>query len=346
MKIIEYIQESFREKLPFVAYKKPNKNLLKGIFQQDDALCTVDQYSELGFVFAPFDSKRQSILIPTEKSKYFEEELGEINIVFEEKKMINNLSSKEKHIQLIESGVEAIRNSQLKKVVLSRKEKVSLEKFHLLETFQKLLHYYPNAFVYVWFHPKVGLWLGASPETLLKINGNKFATMSLAGTQLYVDANEVNWSDKELEEQQFVTDYITENLAKVCVEVQKGDLETVKAGKLTHLKTNIFGTFNVQNTSVKTLINVLHPTPAVCGLPKEASRNFILENEHYDRSFYTGFLGELNEGASEFYVNLRCMQIENDHANIYVGGGITKASNSISEWKETVSKSETMKRVL
>ena len=97
----------------------------------------------------------------------------------------------------------------------------------------------------------------------------------------------------------------------------------------------------------------MHPTPAVCGLPRNNAKDFVLKNENYHRSFYTGFLGEinmedknLNSKNSSLFVNLRCMEIRNEKASIYVGGGITKDSVAKKEWEETVSKSKTMKKVL
>ena len=89
----------------------------------------------------------------------------------------------------------------------------------------------------------------------------------------------------------------------------------------------------------------------VC-LEKQA-KNFILENENYKRTFYTGFLGELNLEkkqeklkSSSLFVNLRCMNIVNSKASVFIGGGVTKESNALKEWEETVSKSNVMKHVL
>ncbi|HEU0124995.1 MAG TPA: chorismate-binding protein, partial [Flavobacterium sp.] len=104
--------------------------------------------------------------------------------------------------------------------------------------------------------------------------------------------------------------------------------------------------------TLEEVIDTLHPTPAVCGLPKKKSKVFILENENYDRTFYTGFLGELNSTftetntSSDLFVNLRCMQIQEDKAILYMGCGITKESIPEKEWEESVNKSMTMKRVL
>jgi isochorismate synthase len=119
---------------------------------------------------------------------------------------------------------------------------------------------------------------------------------------------------------------------------------------------------------LKDLVTALHPTPAVCGLPLREAKHFILENENYDRMFYTGFLGELNfkkkasrnrnrrnqensayrtvTNTSDLYVNLRCMQLADHKATLYVGGGITANSEAGKEWLETQSKAQTMLRIL
>jgi isochorismate synthase len=194
--------------------------------------------------------------------------------------------------------------------------------------------------------------MGSTPERLLKANTNTFYTMSLAGPQKIQSDKEVVWEKKEMEEQQFVTDFILNNLKDLTSEVSVSSPYTAKAGTLAHIKTDIEGVIN-DNSSLKEVVSVLHPTPAVCGLPKEVSKNFILEHEGYDREYYTGFLGELNkegfnkeELKSDLYVNLRCMKIKDNQAHLYVGCGITKDSIPEKEWEESVNKSMTMKKVL
>ena len=98
---------------------------------------------------------------------------------------------------------------------------------------------------------------------------------------------------------------------------------------------------------MKNLIDSLHPTPAICGVPKWPATNFIGENEGYNRAFYAGYLGEINRNnETNLYVNLRCMQITQDHISLYIGGGITAASIAEKEWDETVFKAEVMKKIL
>jgi isochorismate synthase len=338
--------------MPFVVYSKPNKKMLTGLFQKNDHLYFVDDFTETGFVFAPFEGD-QMILIPEGESVKWEAEVS-----FVEEKVSSKISSTENkeaqaHFEmLVQKGIDAIVDGVFDKVVLSRKEIVDVPDFDLVTVFIKLVQTYPTAFTYCLFHPKIGLWMGASPERLLKANKNKFFTTSLAGTQPFVDTSEVVWETKEKEEQQFVTDYILENLKNLASEVTVSGPYTLKAGNLLHLKTEIEGIVN-EKANLKQLVSVLHPTPAVCGLPQLAAKEFILKNEDYDRDYYTGFLGELNKKGftrqklkTDLYVNLRCMQIKNKHAHLYVGCGITEGSIPQKEWKESVNKSMTMKRVL
>lgn len=359
------IAEQFSNELPFVVYRKPNEILVNGALQQDDILHVVSDYSESGFVMAPFDSDKEAVLIPFDKR--IEAAFNGENTI-QSQSVNSELTEKEKtHISLVKKGIEAIHNSDLSKVVLSREEKCSLKDNDPLLLFKNALNLYKNAFVYLWYHPKVGCWLGATPEVLLQTRNNQFKTMALAGTQLYTE--NIIWEEKEQNEQQIVTDYITESLSAKEFKFTKGDSYTLKAGSLAHIRTDISGNINdvnSRNTDLQTLINTLHPTPAVCGFPKETAKDFILKNEGYDRQFYTGFLGELNietkrrgnrrntenhayrftTKSSSLFVNLRCMKINNASASIYVGGGITASSNAENEYVETCNKTNTMKMLI
>lgn len=368
----ERIEAHFHNELPFVVYRKPNQQNLSARLQSNAELNFTADFTEKGFVFSPFDNTEKTVLIPDAVSEIIG--VSHLNIKSDTEPVevqvnINSASidSKNAHIKLVKQGVEAINNSDLKKVVLSRQETVNLSETNLLSIFKRLLKGYKSAFVYCWYHPKVGLWLGATPETLIKIEGNRFSIMALAGTQDYKGSLDVVWQNKEKQEQQFVTDFIVDNLKPSVDSFKVSDVETVKAGNLVHLKTMISAQLK-PDTPLKDLIKALHPTPAVCGLPKGSAKQFILKHEHYNREFYTGFLGELNcettiaprsgrrnienrayavtRNSTQLYVNLRCMQLKDQQAIIYVGGGITESSNAESEWAETVSKSLVIKSVL
>ena len=204
--------------------------------------------------------------------------------------------------------------------------------------------------MYVWFHPKVGLWMGATPEKLVTLQNGKFHTTALASTQTYKDNLNPVWGNKEKKEHQYVVDYIVSQIKDqqngiILKNFTVSDTYTVKAGNLLHLKADIIGV--IGDFELKKLLDTLHPTPAVCGLPKESSKSFILANENYDRTYYTGFLGEINvDLETALYVNLRCVEIVGTTAIIYVGGGITLESIPENEWSETSNKTFTIKSIL
>ncbi|WP_324719256.1 chorismate-binding protein [Salinimicrobium sp. HB62] len=376
------LEAQYLQNLPFVAYRKPvigrSSGEVTAFLQQDDQLIYTEDFSESGFVFAPFDtSEIKAILFPENASEnfIFEQVVSEgfpTPVTFQKRQ--NPEEKRSVHVELVKKAVEALKAGEMEKVVLSRKEMVKLDDPNPLKLFNELLKTYSAAFVYCWFHPKVGCWLGATPETLLKIEGSRFKTMALAGTQKYSGTIDVNWGEKEQQEQQFVTDSIVESLKSSSVEdLVISDPHTARAGNLLHLRTDIIGKISnsrneIPNFSIKNIVSALHPTPAVCGLPKEKAKEFILSEENYKREFYTGFLGEINvqknvqrsrtrrnvenlayravKIETDLYVNLRCMKIEEEKAVLFVGGGITKDSVAEDEWQETVNKAETMKRVL
>src|SRR5690606_26762889 len=158
------------------------------------------------------------------------------------------------------------------------------------------------------------------------------------------------------------------NDLRLTEELNISETYTSRAGGVVHLRTDISGKMGSPE-NLETLINTLHPTPAVCGFPREKARDFIVKEEGYDREYYTGFLGELNfqeqvlrpggnrrnienlayktvRKRSALYVNLRCMKLERNQALIFVGGGITEDSVPENEFLETVNKAQTMRKVL
>lgn len=339
MDIFEKAKSQFLNNLPFVLFARPNENQLNAYFQNDDELYEFENQS--GFVFVSFDGLNK-IVLPKDTSDYICQEL-KIDSNFEIKP-IQIETSEEVKVQfkkLVNDSVIAINSGNFEKVVVSRKIDFTNE-IDVFKTYQNLLKFYSTAFRYLYFHPKVGIWIGATPEQLIKIEDNRFETVALAGTQMF--SKSLHWETKEIQEQQFVTDYIVSNCEDLASNIEVSEPFTVQAGKLAHIKTKISGTIFKENEI--TLISKLHPTPAVCGLPKDNAKEFILKNEKYDRKFYAGFLGELNVNeTTNLFVNLRCMEIGKINS-IYVGCGITKNSVAENEFIETQNKSETIKNII
>ncbi|WP_166925744.1 chorismate-binding protein [Flavobacterium poyangense] len=345
------IKKHRAQDLPFVLYSKPHSTKIIALLQQNNDLHTISDFTEKGFVFASFDEK-QLILIPEKESEIISFEHENVEVYEGEIQDTEfDAMAKRQYEALVAKGIEAIKKDEFKKVVLSRSESVDLAEFDFTTVFQQLIQLYPTTFSYCFFHPKIGFWMGATPEQLLKANGNVFETTALAGTQKATLEAEISWQQKEKEEQQYVTDFIIKRLREVALSVKVTEPYSIKAGSIWHIKTDISGVLN-ENSTLEEVIDTLHPTPAVCGLPKKKAKAFILENENYDRTFYTGFLGELNSSlassaiSSDLFVNLRSMQIQEDKAILYMGCGITKESIPEKEWEESVNKSMTMKRAL
>lgn len=324
-----------------VLYRLPMDNVVNCVLQNSSRLNFLEHYNQMGFVFAPFDLENSNpLLIQNDRSFEY---LPQAPQSQGNKKGLEALEDKEYHIELVKSAIAEIKKGSLKKVIASRSIDV-ISKANPLELFHRLLAKYPNAFCYYLFHPNIGTWLGASPELLISVEGFDFKTTSLAGTMAVTKNEAPKWTLKELEEQQMVTRFIENEFRSLNIPLIITKPENQKAGKLWHLKSILNGKLD-SFEQLKEVVKALHPTPAVCGLPKKKAKEFILSEENYDRSFYTGFLGELNlakNNTANFFVNLRCMQMVNGIAKIYVGGGITVDSNAQSELKETIAKSRTM----
>ncbi len=268
-------------------------------------------------------------------------------------------SVKNQYLEIVKDGISQIEAGKFQKVVLSRKKEIEIsENFQLLQEFDKLCTHYPNAFVSLIYLPQLNqCWLGATPEMLVSIDKQgMFRTMSLAGTQSAIDENgqlkslkQAQWTQKEIEEQAYVSRFIIDCLKKIRVRefIEEGP-KTVMAGNLMHLRTD----FTIDTQAIHfpqlgtVMLDLLHPTSAVCGMPKNESLQFILENEKHDREFYAGYLGPVNiQNETELYVNLRCMKIENHLATLYAGAGITEDSDPMKEWLETELKCQTLLKV-
>lgn len=258
------------------------------------------------------------------------------------------------YVSLVGQAVEFIRQTGIAKVVVSRTAKHALPAgFDPVAAFLELTVRYPGAFVSLVAIPNIGTWLGASPEVLLTLDREALTTMALAGTQRRPEdrpLSAVRWGHKEVIEQEMVSDYVRQFFARAGVEhlIESGP-QTVAAANVVHLQT----LFRVETGEEQRLalanrvLDELHPTSAVCGMPKHQALEFILAHEGYDRRFYSGFLGPVHmDSHSSLFVNLRCMQLEDGHASLYVGGGITAESDPASEWRETEMKAETMLSVL
>jgi len=343
--LTSYIQSLIENQHPFLLLRKANDNLVRIISQKDKKWHKSAPDNMTYAVFSKFEKTENQVFIPCEVYKEFTYESAAFSLdqKLHESELMDE-KERSRYAQLVKKAIKMLKESAVKKVVLSRVQEVT-KRTNDLEILEALLQSYAAANCYFFSHPKVGKWMGATPEILAAITGDKLKTMSLAGTAIFnPDGNHI-WGKKEIEEQQLVTDFIVENLNNCGVnDLVISDVQTSRAGNLIHLKTDISAT--IDSSRKEDYIDALHPTPAVCGLPRDKAQRFIQDNEGYDRSFYTGYLGIVEASQANYFVNLRCMQLFENKVKIYVGGGITALSNPILEYDETVQKLITMKRLL
>jgi isochorismate synthase len=254
-----------------------------------------------------------------------------------------NSTSKSHFISLVEEGIAAIQAGKVEKVVPARTQYIKLdENFDLAKSICSMLKAYPNSFVNFFHIPTIGTWIGASPEVLIETKENKFFTMSLAGTQPAMGENPLKtaaWTQKEIEEQALVSRYIVDCFKKIRLrEYEEHGPKTVLAGTLLHLRSDFRVDMEATNFPQlgSVMLELLHPTSAVCGMPRKEAHEFLQTYENLDRSFFAGFIGPVNiEGETSIYVNLRTASLSEGHAILYAGAGVTEDSDPEKEWEET-----------
>ena len=248
------------------------------------------------------------------------------------------------HIDFLNFHAHLI-NGSFQKLVLARSVDVARRpELTPLDLFRRACDNYPRMFIALVYTPQSGMWLVATPETLLAGNGDHWQTMALAGTQPY--SEDISWQEKELDEQRYVSTYITHQLERYAHHLREEGPYTTRAGHLAHLRSDFHFTMN-DPSHVGDLLYALHPTPAVGGLPKQEAYRFIRHYEHQPRQYYSGFLGPLFvRSQTHLFVTLRCMRIYDDVCRLYAGGGLLQGSVEALEWQETESKLDTMRRIL
>ncbi len=252
-------------------------------------------------------------------------------------------SADQDYITSVEAAKEIIVNSELQKVVLARSKDKQVSLANLESIILNLREQYPLAYVAIFFHPETGLWISATPELLLCTDRTgTFKTVALAGTQKHnaeTPIRDVSWTHKEIEEQALVCRYIINCFKTIRLReyIEEGP-RTIQSGNLLHLKT----VFTANTTEVNmqelgtTMLQILHPTSAVCGMPKKPATDFIEQHEQFDRKLFSGYSGPVNmEKETALYVTLRCAQIHATSITLYAGAGITADSVPQKEFEET-----------
>jgi isochorismate synthase len=358
------LQVCLDKKLHFAAYRLPGKSEVTVIIQRDQEISElknlVSDFPQKGFLITPFSRETgdKTFLIRPDyilRNSISDKQLNEIMCLPDLPAHVIETNQaeetqKEQYLDQIENIIERISSAEFEKVVLSRVKTVKGNySSRLTGIFNALCETYNHAFVYL-FCVNGNCWTGATPEPFVCSKAGTLVTVSLAGTRPY-DAKNMdigNWNRKELLEQEYVTRHIEKVLLEFSVrDYQKSGPYTSRAGNLSHLRTDF--TFSVQSAGSRlpSLINALHPTPAVCGMASGTAMDFIRSAEKHSREYYTGFLGPVGiDDLLQLFVNLRCMKVLDDRLVLFIGGGITRDSVPEEEWEETEIKADTLLSVL
>jgi menaquinone-specific isochorismate synthase len=239
----------------------------------------------------------------------------------------------------VDDLVRAIGSGSLQKVMAAREVRLHFASaVDAVATVSALAEQAPECqrFLFRWGD---AAFVGASPERLLRRRGRALETEALAGS-IDVDAESpernLEASLKELEEHQLTVAAIQRSLDPVCEEVRLPSRPAVHRLKhLLHLRTPIQATLRAE-THVLELVERLHPTPAVGGVPTAAAMEWIVSREPFDRGWYAGPVGWLDaHGDGEFNVALRSGLVRGQSVRLFAGAGIVRGSLSSAEYDET-----------
>jgi len=356
---------SIAKNLPFVTFRLPQQEHSTTYIQTTPGNVEWESIrdisGETGFLMAPFDTRNghRYILVKPDLEidgrEISKEDIRKVEALESRPQPYWNagapvVTEREAYMEQVDAIKSSISTGAFQKAVLSRIRVVEGMHMEIIpKLYQAICRKHPNAFTYL-FKSDEHFWLGASPEPLLRLREGKVSTVSLAGTRPYAEKHlDINrWTAKEVLEQEYVTRYIHDVLRAFDVKDYRISSAYVKkAGNLLHLRTDFNLDFERLNGRLWEFVDAMHPTPAVAGQPKEDAIRFIKQLEPHDRDYYTGFLGLLsNQGATDLFVNLRCMKITPEFISLYVGGGITLESDPAEEWNETQLKAQSLLKIM
>lgn len=250
--------------------------------------------------------------------------------------------------EMINAANAAFLSKECEKIVLSRKKIYNYEsivdpKSFFFQSYNANLN---SSHFSVFYQKNYNeAFISFTPERLFALKNNRIETISLAGStqrgktpeedKLFEE--ELIHSPKLIHEHQIVTNYIKDKISPLVIDLETSNLFTMKLPYIQHRQALIGGELK-SDVKLNELINSLHPTPAVGGLPLESAFKKILEIEKTKREFYAAATGVLSKDFSELCVGIRSAYIRNETVIVFGGAGIVQGSEAQSEWNETGAK--------
>ncbi|WP_336325322.1 isochorismate synthase [Halovenus sp. HT40] len=243
----------------------------------------------------------------------------------------------------IAEATARIEDGQLRKVVLAQALTATLsEPITPADVLVRLGESYPDCFQFLFEPATGGTFFGATPERLVSVDGRTIETEALAGSIGRGETTEEDeWlagqlreSDKNTHEHDIVVETIHEQLAPFTSDITTGSRQIRKLANVQHLQTPIRANLD-EEYHVLDLVEALHPTPAVGGLPPERALETIRETEVFDRGWYAAPVGWLDgEGNGTFAVAIRSAVAVDRQATLFAGAGIVADSDPDEEYDE------------
>ncbi len=249
---------------------------------------------------------------------------------------------------MVSSALAKFAEGTMEKVVLARETTFTTEDtIDPVSLLLRLSAASPKSYEFC-FHPVADrAFIGASPERLFHRNNVLVESEALAGTRARGKSDEEDIelgdallaSEKDRSEHEFVASMLRENLSRHCVEIQMPESPRLKRLRhVQHLLTPIQGILKDVRDADATLLEALHPTPAVGGTPREAALDFLEKNEPFDRGIYAAPVGWVGFDGAEFCVAIRSGLVRGNTVAVYTGAGIVPGSEARDEWEELESK--------
>lgn len=249
-----------------------------------------------------------------------------------------NLPNREQWIR----NVNYILSQKIEKTVLARCQVIKLDRFP--DPFSITAALEKKSLGSFLFCVKKGekAFLGASPERLFSRQGTQLLTEALAGTRRRGATqeedeklqNELLSNPKDAREISPVQKFLTNKLAPLC------DIPPVFSPIRIHQTQNVQHLYSQgtavlkQTISDETVLDAIHPTPALCGSPQNQALNLIKKLEPFQRGLYGGVVGWMTQERSDWTVAIRCCFIDGKTVYLFSGAGIVDGSNGADEWEE------------
>lgn len=245
-------------------------------------------------------------------------------------------------VETAQAAVKEITAGGLSKVVPARRRAVD-HRPHPGSFLAALREHFTECAVFA-FAERDGIFCGAAPELLARVEGVSVSAMAMAGTAPRgtdaagdeVIADRLRRDPKQAEEHGFVLSEIRRRLAKGGFALlPPAPTGVMRLPGLQHLATPVEAAAPVR-CGVLDVVGALHPTPAVAGVPTGAALEWIRAHEGFDRGWFAGPVGFCDlAGQGEFHVALRSALLDRGGSALFAGAGVVAASDPLRELEET-----------